>query len=300
MADESSEIVKWLGIRLCVPKEWEIVRHSLNHEKGSLVFVDRRSERLRLFWRDCESAPDLNRMLDDQRSKMALEAPSATITELHGVGHWRGFIREEREGERVVHAVQFDAPSKRLIEAIVTETGDAASGKSQRAKVLGQLDVTSKAEHAREFWAFGLRVAVPAGFRLVKTDVKPADVCFEFDQALEGTSRASGASATIRRLGMAASWMPADLSQLFVRHAKTLRLGDASPMRQLEHSGISAEGKEVHPRLLNWLGLGRRGEARMWHCDASNAVYSIATVYPKRRPVAGSAFTMTCCGGQDA
>jgi hypothetical protein len=301
MTDDSGEIVKWLGIRLRVPKDWEIVRHSVNLEKGSLVFVNRRRETLRLLWRDCERALDLNRMLDDQRSKMALEVPGGRLSELHGVGRWQGFVREESENERVVHAAHFDSPSLRLIEVIVTEAGDAASGKSLRAQLLGNLAVTSKAELAREFRAFGLDVAVPAGFRLVKTDVKPADVTFEFDEALEGsTTRASGASATLRRLGMAASWAPADKSQLLAAQAPTLTFKKALTCQKFGHSALLAEGKEVHPRLLNWLGLGRRGQALLWHCEATNAIYSITTAYPKRTPVAVEAFSMPCCGASDA
>jgi len=295
MTDESSEIVKWLGVHLRVPRQWEIVRHSLGLEKGSLVFVDRRRETLRLYWTSCERAPDLNRMLDDMRGKASLEFSGAKLAELRGHPGWQGFIREVSDGERVIHAAQFDSRTLRLIEVIVSESCDASEGKSLRARLLGNIEVAAKAEQARHFWAFGLNVTVPPGFRLFKTDVKPADVTFEFEQLSEERARPSGASAVVRRLGMAAAWAPAEKLRLVKQHAPGLSLADVEVTDQLGHHSSFAKGKETKPRILNWLGLGRRGEALLWHCEPTNAIYSVVTSYPKRTPVLAREFSMTCC-----
>ncbi len=298
MTDESGNIVEWLGLRLRVPNEWEIVRHSLLLERGSLVFVDRRRERLRLYWRDCERAPDLNRMLDDQRGKESLESSGAKFRQLNGLPGWQGFIREQGSDERVVHAAHFDANTLRLIEVIATESGDESAGKSQRARLFGSIEVTSKAEHATGFRAFGLNVAVPAGFRLVKAAVKPGDVAFEFAELSGNHAQPSGVCATVHRMGMAATWAPADMRALLRRESPRLKLRDIQTASREGHPAWSAPGTEVQPRIRKLLGLGRQGEALLWHCESQNALYSIATVYPKRRPLGTSAFSTTCCEGE--
>lgn len=296
MTEESTEIVKWLGLRLRVPKDWEIVRHSLSLANGNLVFVDRRRERLRLYWRDCQRAPDINRMLDDQRGKEALEFSGAKLRELNGHSGWQGFIREQANDERIVHAVQFDSSTMRLIEVIVTESGDEASSKSARARLLGNIRVTSRAAEARDFLAFGLGVTVPAGFRLTKASVKPADVAFEFAEFSGNPAHASGARAVVHRMGMAAAWAPGDQRPLLARESPQLKFRDIHSASLSGHAAWSASGQEIRPRLMNWLGLGRQGETSLWHCEPSNAIFSIATTYPRRRPFGTEAFSAACCG----
>ena len=293
MTEESTEIVQWLGLRMRVPKEWEIVRHSLSLENGNLVFVDRRRERMRVYWRDCRNAPDLARMLDDQRGKESLEHPGAKLRELNGHAGWQGFIREQ-DDERVLHAAHFDSSTMRLIEVIVTESGDEASSKSARARLLGNICVTSRAERARDFFAFGLGVTVPDGFRLTKASVKPADVAFEFAEFSGEPARPSGVSAVVHRRGMAAAWAPDDKRALLARESPQFKLRDIQSVSWSEHAAWSATGQEKRPRLMNWLGLGRRGETLLWHCDATNAIYSIATAYPRRKPLETRAFSTTC------
>ena len=296
MTEGSSEIVKWLGLRMRVPKDWEIVRHSLSLENGNLVFVDRRRERLRVYWRDCRRAPDLARMLDDHRGKESLEHPSAKLRELNGHAGWQGFIREQADDERVLHAAHFDSSTLRLIEVIVTESGDEAASKSARARLLGNICVTSRAERARDFFAFGLGVTVPDGFRLMRASVKPADVAFEFAEFSGEPARPSGVTAVVHKMGMAAAWAPADKKALLARESPEFKLREIQSASWSDHAAWSATGQEKRPRLMNWLGVGRRGETLLWHCESTNAIYSIATAYPKRKPIGTRALSTICCG----
>ncbi len=295
MTDELTQVVEWLGLRLRVPVEWEIVRHSLSLDNGSLVFVDRRRETLRIFWRDCERAPDLNRMLSDQRSKDVLDFPGANIKELKGHSGWQGTLREQGNDERVVNAAHYDFRAARLIQVILTEAGDVTDGKSVRSALFGSIEVVSKAAEAREFRAFGLDVTVPFGFRLIKATVKPADVTFEFAEVDAKHSRHTGKAVTVHRMGMAAAWAPEDKRGLLAKETPQLRLSDVQRTSRGKHVAFLAQGKEVHPRLLSLFGLSRRGDALLWHCENKNAVYSVATKYLKRRPLEVSEVSTLCC-----
>ena len=295
MTDELTQVVQWLGLRLCVPAEWEIVRHSLSLEQGSLVFVDRRHETLRIYWRDCETMPDLNRMVSDQRSKDVVEFAGATVKNLSGYAGWQGTIREEGPEKRSVHAVKYDSPTQRLIQAIITEASEAAACKSQRAALLNDIKVVSKANEARDFCAFGLNVTVPLGFRLLKATAKPADVTFEFAEVDTKHSRPTGKGVTVHRMGMAAAWVPEDKQQLLVKENPQISLRNFQGISRGKHPAIVAHGQETRPRLLSMLGVGRRGDALLWHCEKMNAVYSVATRYLKRTPLEITALSTPCC-----
>src|ERR1039457_2906578 len=226
MTDELTQVVEWLGLRFRVPVEWEIVRHSLSLDNGSLVFVDRRRETLRIYWRDCERPPELNRMVSDQRSKDILEFAGATVKDLNGQAGWQGTVREEGKEKRSVHAVNYDSLTQRLIQVIITEVSEEAACKSQRAALFNEIKVVSKASDAREFCAFGLNVTVPFGFRLIKATVKPADVTFEFAEMDAKHSRPTGKAVTVHRMGMAAAWVPEDKQQLLSQENPQISLGN--------------------------------------------------------------------------
>lgn len=295
MTDESTEIVEWLGLRLRVPAEWEIVKHSLSLDNGSLVFVDRRRETLRLYWRSCERAPDLDHMIADQRSRAASESPPAMVKDLNGFPGWQGFIRQAASTERSVHAARFDSRTLRLVEVIVTESGDESLSKSRRARLLNSVEVTATASQALNVRAFGLAVAMPVGFRLVKASVKPADVTFEFAELSGPHSRQTGKTATVHRMGMAAAWAPAQKQQLLAREAPHAVLGACQELTRGGHAAWAAQGHEKRPRLLNWLGLGRKSEVLLWHCEAHNAIYSVTTTYLKQRPLGVATISTACC-----
>ena len=57
------QVIQWLGLRLCVPADWQVVRHSLAADRGGLVFVDRYRQRLQLNWTQVPCEPDLDRMI---------------------------------------------------------------------------------------------------------------------------------------------------------------------------------------------------------------------------------------------
>ena len=295
MTDELTQVVQWLGLRMRVPEEWEIVRHSLAFDKGTLVFVDRRRETLRLHWRDCQRAPDLNRMLGDQRGKEALEFSGSKFRELNGHPGWQGFIREQNVDVRITHAAHFDVRTMRLIEVIATETCDEATAKSHFARLLSNVDVVSRADEARSFCAFGLDVTVPPGFRLTKASVKPADIVFEFAESSGDRAHPTGTRATVRRMGMAAAFAPADKQQLLQRESPDVSFRSIRTVSKPGHAAWSARGKQTHPRLMHLLGLGRHCDALLWHCESKNAIYSIATNHTKRKPLGAGSFSTTCC-----
>jgi len=234
-------------------------------------------------------------MVSDQRSKDVVEFAGATVKNLSGYAGWQGTIREEGPEKRSVHAVKYDSPTQRLIQAIITEASEAAACKSQRAALLNDIKVVSKANEARDFCAFGLNVTVPLGFRLLKATAKPADVTFEFAEVDTKHSRPTGKGVTVHRMGMAAAWVPEDKQQLLVKENPQISLRNFQGISRGKHPAIVAHGQETRPRLLSMLGVGRRGDALLWHCEKMNAVYSVATRYLKRTPLEITALSTPCC-----
>ena len=82
---QPTQTYRWLGLSFEVPKEWEIVRHSTSTERGRLVLVDRRRQRLEVCWSECKKEPDLERLVEEFRGESAL--PGEVFTRS---GSWRG------------------------------------------------------------------------------------------------------------------------------------------------------------------------------------------------------------------
>ena len=68
------QTIEWLGMRFRVPDEWEIVRHSSKRRTGTLMFVDRRRQRMQLSWTECRGEPDKVQLFNDLRARAARAA----------------------------------------------------------------------------------------------------------------------------------------------------------------------------------------------------------------------------------
>ena len=88
-ADTFSHEIAWLGLTLKVPEDWEIVRHSVAVERGSLIFVDRRRQRLELGWLSVKSEPDLEHWARDLEQEERRTNAEASLRRLDFKGGWR-------------------------------------------------------------------------------------------------------------------------------------------------------------------------------------------------------------------
>src|SRR5258706_1917755 len=112
------EELSWFGCRALLPRDWEVVRHSTDPERGSLHVVDRRKQRLELSWTRADSEPDFERLLSDWTAReRALDAG----VRLREPDERRGLrVLELETGEnRLTRAIGFDRASSRLIELLL-------------------------------------------------------------------------------------------------------------------------------------------------------------------------------------
>jgi hypothetical protein len=265
-AERLSQTIEWLGIRFQVPAEWEIVRHTLDVETGSVVLVDRREQRLTISWTRCANKPDLERLVGDYEKR---ELESSPDVERFSLRDWQGIYK--RTERSVVQAVTFDEPTSRLVEAVMVGR-DRTEVEAWARKILPQLRVISRAEVARRFCAFGLDVTAPVGYRPSSLKVLPAEVAIEFQRYDDDAKEPTRDLVKVYRFGMADLWF------VGARHA----LAQHEPARFLEtqsvdyrgHSAECFDGMEKGPPLRRMFGRLRKARALCWHSKSENAVYA--------------------------
>jgi hypothetical protein len=290
MTDDPFQTIEWLGLRFEVPAEWEIVRHGLSPKKGNLVLVDRRRERMELFWTHLEREPDLERMLLDQRHRELEAEPNATFQDLGSRRSWRGFWRTSPAGEVLGRAVRFERASERLVEAAMIGAEDRRLVRRIIESIL-----IGRAEESHRCRAFDLDVTTPPGYRLTRATVKPADVAFEFRP--HGPGKPGPDEVSIRRMGMAEAWYGDDPEKLLRREAPGVRFRPASRGLHANHPAFFVEGNEPGERLQRLIGRGHGRRVLIWCCPAENAVYRIGTKSADRRPVLPEDIRVACCRG---
>ncbi len=268
--------VEWLGLGLSVPAGWEIVRHSLSAEVGSLRFVDRRRERLVISWAQCKSAPDLSRLVEEMRR----EAEAGSGSEPFRYGPWRGIQHIKADSELGTQAVRYHAETCRLLEAHVFGTDAAEQEQSLARAILGQLHVLDSAHTSCRWRAFDLALKTPKNFALVGADVAPADVRFRFEER-GGAGTPSAIVATAQRLGMAESWFDGDLARLLRSKLPRVQWSSVASLSHLGAEALSAEGRPMQRRLTRFFGSAREGRALVWRVTGENAVYLVTTEGPR-------------------
>jgi hypothetical protein len=277
--------VEWLGLGLSVPAGWEIVRHSLSAEVGSLRFVDRRRERLVISWAQCKGAPDLSRLVEEMRR----EAEAGSGSEPFRYGPWRGIQHVKADSELGIQAVRYHAETCRLLEAHVFGIEAAAQEQSLARAILGQLRVLGSAHTSCRWRAFDLALKAPENFALVGADVAPADVRFRFEERA-GAGGPRAIVATVQRLGMAESWFDGDLARLLRARLPRVQWSAGTRLSHLGVEALSAEGRPFEKRLTRLFGSPREGRALVWRATAENAVYLLTTEGPRGKAPDPSCF----------
>lgn len=285
--------IQWLGIRLHVPEDWQIVRHSLSPQRGQIVLIDRYRQRMQLGWTQVKDEPDLDRMVEDYRSKQLAAQEGARIDDLPAVGDWRGTHRRFGGSELdVIRAVRYDEPTKRLLEVVLlADEGDAADQELVR-RVLASITAVEPADAVTHWVAFGLDVTLPAQWRMTSLDARPADVVMRFEHYEPAKDRPTGAVAEIRRRGMADAWYDGDAEAFLAARAPHLR-----DPRSGIYDGRSAtviEGIEAGPRLKRMLGLLRKQQDVVWACAGCNAVYHVSVLKPANMPLQAADLRVAC------
>lgn len=274
--------IDWLGMTLRVPHEWAIVKHAVSPQRGRLALVDRRRQRLMLAWSPCPDSPDWDRMLSDQES-LELEAHPGASFERSVEQGWQ-VLRRSDEGSGVTRAARYDRARRRVIELVipVNEPGDA----EDELQVLTGFDVAPVEEGAGEaFCAFDLSIWVPSGWRLAKVAVQPGQV--------EVVHELGRASLTVRRLGMAESWLRGDAGSYLRQQLKLLK-AQTMAMTWQGQPAWSIDRREPGPRIKAILGRLRRCTELVWLQPDANALVHATLMRPRRQTLSLEDFDIAC------
>jgi hypothetical protein len=284
-----------MGVAFRVPDDWQIVRHSVSLERGSLTLVDRRVQRLQLSWSTVPQEPDVERMIDHERGELEKTESGAEIRALRGFGAWQVIETAAPSGAVTTRAVRFDVKTSRLLEAVVSTRRDEPGGAELVRRLLDTLRVVCKAEAVRHWCAFDVDLVAPPDFRLTATTVNPSDVTFRFEAVDPEDGRELGASVSVRRRGMVADWYTGNAEGLIRRDLPKTDFESFETSERAGHSATRASGLEPAPPLRRLLGKQRRVQVLSWTCEPENALYVVTTHSPPARPLSPVDFDVHCC-----
>jgi hypothetical protein len=275
--------VDWLGLHAEVPDDWEIVKHSTKFGRGTLVFVDRRRQRMQLSWAACATPPDAERIFDDFRARDRQEHPGCDVGDSFRLLRWTGY-RRNTGGRALTRAGCYDRQYRRWIDvALPWPHGYEAN--VERA-VLESFRTVKSDGGDLMLDAFDLAVTVPAGWRLAGAAVAPTRVTF--------TLTRGETAVMVRRIAMPEAWFDGQADQFLRRQAAPIG-GSCALTRVAGHEAATFEGRErvVHPRWL-W---GKRKERRdlAWECPGDHAVYHVVVTRYPRDSVEPADFAVRCC-----
>jgi hypothetical protein len=287
---ELTQAVNWLALGFRVPIDWEIVRHGVGFERGSLVFVDRVRQRLSVSWTACPRVPNLERLLSDFENQ-PLTMGETLLTQNDHFG-FRVLECKKSSGEHVTHALRFDPASNRLIELELPGLA-ARDGQTLTHALLAEFSFSER-DRDHSVRAFGVHAALPAGFGLRSSRVKPADVTLEFERPAAPGERSS-ASLKIRRSGMARAWFDGDAGRAIRARNPTLRFRDFARLTVGPHVATTARGFSRAALLTRALGMAVSHDVLFWECPEENAVFE-TELCVSRRGVGAEASRVWCCG----
>jgi hypothetical protein len=287
---ELTQAVNWLALGFRVPIDWEIVRHGVGFERGSLVFVDRVRQRLSVSWTACPRVPNLERLLSDFENQ-PLTVGETLLTQNDRFG-FRVLECKKSSGEHVTHALRFDPASNRLIELELPGLA-AREGQALAHALLAEFSFSER-DRDHSVRAFGVHAVLPEGFGLRGSRVKPADVTLEFERPAVSGER-SPVGLKIRRSGMARAWFDGDASRAIRVRNPTLRFRDFERVTVSSHAATAARGFSRAAFLKRALGMAASHDVLFWECPEQNAVFE-TELCVSRRGVSVDAPRVWCCG----
>ncbi len=273
----------WNGIAVQAPEDWELLRFSLNAERGGVFFADRYQYRFQLNWNRLAGAPDFERMLANYRDILTSKHGLEKVTELrHGDG-WRG-LGGMQEDTRIVRFGKFFPSRSLLLEAVWLDPG-----KQERelcGAMLDTIDIPAQEGDTALWQCFGMRMDVPRELSPKQCIVQPARVAMEF------TNRPGRISVAFSRLGLVDLWMRSDLEEWLKRCAPGKILSwEPLEIHRSSHRGISVSavcraGNAVLRRKI-WA-------AEAWRCTRDGRLYTLMRTGTLQ---ASENAALRCCDG---
>jgi hypothetical protein len=291
---ELTQAVHWLALGFRVPIDWEIVRHGVGFERGSLVFVDRFRQRLSVSWTACPRVPNLERLLSDFENQ-PLMVGETLLTQNDHFG-FRVLECKKSSGEHVTHALRFDPASNRLIELELPGLA-ARDGQALARALLAEFSFSER-DHDHSVRAFGVHAVLPAGFGLRSSHVKPADVTLEFEKPAVSGER-SPLGLKIRRSGMARAWFDGDAARAIRVRNPALRFRDFDRLSVGKHVATAARGFARGALVKRALGMAASHDVLLWECPEQNAVFETELRAPRRGAGPDRPRVWCCESGQE-
>lgn len=294
-ATDLPQTIRWMGVVVRVPTDWQVVRHGLNPFKGSLQFMDRREQRMQLTWTRCRTRPELDRLLSDYQAAQVQRDPDARFTDFDAPDGWRAKLRRLDVARALVRAVRYDDSIDELIEVVLSVTDDHA-GHALARELLASIEIAAAADRARRWQAFSLDVTAPDGWRISHTHARPADAMLAFEQQHSRRGRqprSTGKTCEIRRMALARHWF--DEPEPWLRRQLNKTPFELESAPRGAHDGWIARSV-IEPSL--WARLGQRTRRRLdrlWHCPAADAVYHLKMLARPKDTLEPEAFRVQCC-----
>ncbi len=292
-----TQSIAWLGLRLAVPADWEVVRHSLNLLKGGLTLVDRRRQRLQLRWTACKKPPLIERMLHDHRARQLKDEPDAHI-QSYRHGPWEGLVRELDESTRLTRAAWYEPDQKVLLEAVISH-GQEEVELELRDELIDSIDLTEPMNQATTWCAFGFAAHNPPNFRAYTSAIHAGEASLTFvEYDRPGGEKLRPGRATVTRLGLADGWFAGDLGKFLrarepkLRFDITERVLDEAFTGGRRATAVCARSIEPGPRLKRLAGRLRTRRDLLWHDPSANAVFHIHTLSFEKTPIEPTEFRL--------
>ncbi len=294
MSDLLKNRIAWAGLEFETPADWEVSRHSPSFPSGGLVMVDRRRQRMEVAWRGCDREPDLRRSLEDLRERFSQPSSRSEPQSLDSVAGWVGFWCRADDQSSVAHALHWQRGTGRLIHvSIVARREDRVAGRRLAQAILRSFRDGGGGSRPIHWQAFGIDCQSPPGWRLTSTKVAPMDVELQFRHFRSGGRHEDGPRATIRRLGMAATWFNGDM-QAFVRSRDPELDFEFKPCRCQGHDALMARAEGEIRKIYRWLGRRRTRLELIWLCEPMNALFRVITASPPQFPLQPQDFELKC------
>ncbi len=283
------ETLHWLGLSLRVRRDWQIVRHGLNRQRGRMTFIDRTHQRLLVSWARLKKPLDLDRVFEDYRARDRENDEHCQITPLAGPEPWEGY-RRSRTDQTITRAGMIDPTREPGLWVEMTFTWPDEIDEALEQVILSSVRVNPEPADDERYRtrAFRLDARVPGKWELTKVEPKPADVTFTYQRGR--------ATLMIQRLGMLESWYDGDAHQ-WIRKTVPRPIERFDAVRFAGHSATLGDSWEKNRPIGRLLKLVRRRRDVVWQCEQDRALYRL-TLFARPRTMAKmnlEDFVVRCC-----
>lgn len=253
----------WLGMAVDVPTDWAIVRHAVDTEKGRLVWMDRRRQRMQLSWLACPSRPEMRQVIADYRNMDLEFDEDVQFAKLPKINDWIGL---RSSGKRcLTRAARYEAHADRWVE-LVLEWPDKVDARVER-HVCESFDMTEvETGHWR---AFGVDMTVANDWELLRVDAMPADVSWLFSRPKQ--------ELIVRKLGMLPTWFDGNMRMFVQRQLKDQPV-TFSDIVVNGHTAVMAQSREPAARVKRWVGQQRRRHDCVWQCEQQQTLWQVTRI----------------------